>query len=280
VPDGGDGDLTNGWNTPPEPVPFRPPAGRCFDNVDPIAPMATYAPIDCAERHLTETFYVGDLTGAAAAATANRAAEGSSVDGSPAQLAAGLECARRAAAFLGGDWRTAQLAVKPVLPGTAGWTAGSRWFRCDLAQIELGDDRVVGRTGTLKGALTGTAKLRLGCFNPTTAGARVSAMTPVDCARPHHAEFAGLWAPPDATPGLLRDDGKAAAGCRSAIAAYTGVPDDGDLQYRVGWIGFSPTEEDWNAGAREVRCFLWLDEVTMKGSYRAAGPGKLPINYA
>jgi hypothetical protein len=29
-----------------------------------------------------------------------------------------------------------------------------------------------------------------------------------------------------------------------------------------------------------VQCFLWIAEVTMKGSYRGAGPAKLPISYS
>jgi hypothetical protein len=268
LPDGVDGDLTNGWNIPPKPAQFRPVAGRCFDAVENTSPMSEYAPIDCAERHVTETFYVGDLTGPAAGQSAELA-----------RPAAGATCSEQAAGFLGGDWRTGQLLVKPVLPGAAGWAAGARWFRCDVAQSDLGGDRVIGRTGSLKGALTGAAKLKLTCFNPTVQSNRVREMKPVSCTAGHHAEFAGLWAPPNPTQALLDDDVKSAKGCRSVIAAYTGIPDDADLQFRVGWIGFSPTPDDWTDGVRNVQCFLWIAEVTMKGSYRGVGTAKLPINF-
>lgn len=274
APEGTDGDLTNGWDLPPKPRQFRPLNRVCFDHVGDTAPMREYAPIACTERHLAETFHVGDLTGAAAATGA-----ANPVDGSIAQQAAGLQCARQASLFAGGDWRTGQLAVRPVLPGRDGWAAGARWFRCDLLQISLGDEQVVGRSGSLAGALAGAGALKLRCFNPTVTADRVSAMRAVSCGKVHHAEFVGVWAPPDPTQATLDDDAKAATGCRSAVAAYTNIPDDSDLPYRVGWIGFSPTPDEWNSGVRDVRCFLWLDGVAMKGSYRGAGTKKLPIAY-
>jgi Septum formation len=268
LPDGVDGDLTNGWNLPPKPTQFRPVTGRCFDELENTSPMSGYAPIDCAELHLTETFYVGDLTGPAAVSSTDLA-----------RSAAGSACTRQASGFLGGDWRTGQLQVKPVLPGPKGWVAGARWFRCDAAQIDLASQRVIGRTGTLKGALTGAAKLKLTCFNPTVQSNRVREMKAVACSAVHHAEFVGRWAPANPTTALLNDDAKAAGGCRSAIAGYTGIPDDGNVQFRVGWIGFAPTDDDWSAGARDVQCFLWIADAAMKGSYRGVGAAKLPINY-
>ena len=269
-PEGVDGDLTNGWSIPPAPTQFRPLTGRCFDSIAAMSPMSGYAPFDCAERHLAETFYVGDLTGPAAAADTAE---------TTALPAAGQACSRQAAGFTGGDWRTGQITVRPVLPGPVAWKAGARWFRCDIAQIDIGGQRTVGRTGTLKGALAGAAKLKLRCFNPKVQGNRVRDMKAVDCAGAHHAEFVGLWAPPDATQALLDDEAKSANGCRSTIAGYTGIPDDGDVQYRAGWIGFSPTAGDWNVGVRDVQCFLWIEDVAMKGSYRGVGTAKLPIKY-
>jgi len=109
---------------------------------------------------------------------------------------------------------------------------------------------------------------------------RIESMKPVACAGRHHAEYAGQWAPKRPTQAVLRDDARTGRGCNGVIARYAGVPDDGNLKYRTGWIGFSPTDDDWNAGIRDVRCFLWLDDLTVTGSYRGAGPAKLKINYA
>ncbi len=169
--------------------------------------------------------------------------------------------------------------MQPVLPGPAAGRAGARWFRCDLAEIDLGTGGVVNRTGSLRGALAGAAPLALRCFQPSVRGDRVNAMKPVSCDRRHAAEFAGLWTAPDVPLDRLDDGDRTAAGCRSVIADFAALPDDGDLRYRVGYLAFAPTREEWDLGVRAVRCFLWLQGEAMTGSYRGAGPGRLPINY-
>ncbi len=274
---GSHGDLTHSWALPPAPVPFRPAIGQCFDHVATTDGLADYAPYACADLHATESFYVGTLPAAAA-----RAEAADPVNGSPAQQAAGLECVRRVPAFTAGDFHAASLTVRPVLPTPKAWASGARWFRCDILQIELGGDAPISRRGSLKGYLGGAAGagLTLACFDPVESGARIARMTPVPCTRKHHAEYAGQWAPRRPTERMLTDDAQTGRGCNTVIAKYTGVPDDSNLKYRTGWIGFSPTPDDWNAGIRDVRCFLWLDDVTVTGSYRNAGPKKFKINYA
>jgi hypothetical protein len=276
-PYGIDGNLTDDWPLPARAASFRPAATGCFDELQPTAPLAGYAPFDCRERHVAEAYFVGDLTGAAAEPEAYRPAKDRAA---PAQIAAATECGRRATPFLGDQWRTGQVRLQPVLPAAAAWAAGARWFRCDAAQVDVGTDRVVSRTGSLRGSLSGAGPLALRCFNPEVRGAQVRGMTAVDCPRRHYAEFAGLWTAPDIAFGKLTGNDAMAAGCRSAIAAFAGVPDDGDLRYRVGWLGFAPTRAEWDLGVRSVQCFLWLENKAMTGSYRGAGPAKLPINYA
>lgn len=269
LPYGIDGNIGDDWRPPPPAQSFKPGADGCFDKMEPTVPLREYAPFDCAERHVAEAYFVGELTGGAAGR-----------DTKAALRAAGDECSKRADTFTGGEWRTAALRLQPVLPGPAGWAAGARWFRCDLAQVEPGTDKVVSRGGSLRGALTGAAPLRLRCFDPTVRGSDVRAMAPVDCDKPHHAEFTGLWEAPDVDLDELDGDARMAAGCRSSIADYTGVPDDNDLQYRAGWLAFAPSRAEWNAGIRAVQCFLWLADVELRGSYRDAGTAKLRINYA
>ncbi|HEU4346529.1 MAG TPA: septum formation family protein [Actinoplanes sp.] len=277
LPYGIDGNLTDDWPAPARPESFRPAADGCFDALEPTAPLASYAPFDCAERHVAEAYFVGDLTGDAASPDADDAPR----DGaSPAHIAAAAECGRRATTFLGAEWRHGRLRLQPVLPASKGWAAGARWFRCDIAQVDVSTDRVVSRTGSLRDALRGAAPLALTCFNPTVRDDRVRAMRAVRCADRHYAEFAGLWTAPDIDFADLVGNDAMAAGCRSVIAGYAGVPDDGDLRFRVGWLGFAPTRAEWELGVRSVQCFLWLESKTMKGSYRGAGTGKLPINYA
>ena len=76
------------------------------------------------------------------------------------------------------------------------------------------------------------------------------------------------------------DDDRLAAGCRSTIADFTGVPDDANMQYRAGWLAFAPSRGEWVAGIRSVQCFLWLADDEMAGSFKNAGESKLPIHYA
>jgi hypothetical protein len=270
LPEGVDGDLIDGWALPPPAVQWRPLDGRCFDEQPDTVGPTTYAPFDCAQEHVAETYWVGDLTGPAAAPSSTR---------DRALPVAYLECSRRANDFAGGPWRASRLAITAVLPDRPGWSGGARWFRCDINELDT-EGKLFARSGSLSHALAGASDLRLGCFNPTVSGPHVRTMAAVDCTRPHHAEFAGLWnAPPiaitklDTTPAFAR-------GCLSVIARYTGVPADGMVKYRTGWLGFPGTEAAWDAGDRSVQCFLWLDDETLVGSYRNAGPGKLKVHYA
>ena len=271
LPYGIDGDITDEWTPPAEPQPFRPADTGCFDEVDRTAPLATYAPIDCAERHLAEAFYLGELTGKAAAKDAAQSGA--------ATTAAAAECGRRAVTFFGAEHRTGQLRLQPVLPGTAGWAGGARWFRCDAMQVDLNTDRVVSRTGSLRDTLKGRAPMALRCFQADVRGASVGELRAVDCAKKHDAEFAGLWTAPAGDLADL-DNTRLGKGCRSTIADWAGVPDNSDTQYRYGYLGFAPTGVEWDNGLRTVQCFLWMEGRTLKGSYRKAGTKKLPINYA
>jgi hypothetical protein len=62
------------------------------------------------------------------------------------------------------------------------------------------------------------------------------------------------------------------------IAAYVGVPDNGDMKYRTGTYYWYPGEEDWENGDRSIRCHLWLSGKTLKRSLKGTGTGGLPIN--
>lgn len=271
LPYGIDGNLTDEWVPPEEPQPFRPVDTGCYDEVQPTVALVDYAPFDCAQRHVAESFFVGDLTGRAAEKDANRTGAAAS--------AATAECGRRAVLFFGAEHRTGRLRVQPVLPGTAGWQSGARWFRCDAIETDLSTDATVSRTGSLRDALKGAAPLALRCFQPTVRGAAVGQMKPVDCAKIHDAEFAGLWTAPDIEFADLGGDPRMAKGCRSVIADWAKIPDNDDVQYRYGYLAFAPTRPEWDNGVRTVQCFLWIDGRKMKGSYRNAGTGKLPINY-
>ena len=157
-------------------------------------------------------------------------------------------------------------------PGT-GWSGGARWFRCDVAQADLDGSSDTSRTGSLAGALAGASPLRLGCFNPKVNADAVRTMT---AGRLHRSRT-----PPSSpgcgprrtsrTPNRSRTATAARAGCRSAIASFTGVPDDDDVQYRTGWISYNPTRTEWQQGERRVRCFLWFSDRKLTRSLAGAG---------
>jgi hypothetical protein len=273
LPEGVDGDLTDGWAPPPPAVQWRPQSAGCFDDLPETASPESYAPIDCRQRHIAETYWVGDLRGAAARPGAIAGAAGA------ARQAAYRECSRRADRFLGGAWRESRVVVQFVLPDKTAWDAGARWYRCDVAESD-DDGDLVGRAGSLRAVLAGVSGLRLGCFDPAISGDRVRSMASVNCDRAHHAEFVGLWTAPPMPYARLHGSALLSKGCMSAIARYTNVPDDGMLKYRTGWLGLPGTELAWAAGDRTVQCFLWLSGETITGSYRGVGPGKLKIHYA
>ena len=103
-------------------------------------------------------------------------------------------------------------------------------------------------------------------------------MTAVACTKAHAAEFAGLWTAPDiAYAEQIRGSRPQRGRCRTAIATFTGVPDDDNVQYRSGWISFNPTRTEWQQGERRVRCFLWFRGGELTRSLAGAGPSALPV---
>lgn len=266
-PAGLDGDLTDDWAPPPAPALFRPAAGQCHETLAETASMAEHRPVDCSEPHVAETFHVGDAPDAPVVP----------MGGSAAMRTAYADCADRAAGFLGGSWRSARITVRVVWPSRAAWAAGGRWYRCDVAQADL-DDGGGARSGSLAGALHRTSPLWLRCFDPAVDDTTVRTMRVVPCSRPHAAEYAGLWTAPDVPYAeQTADRDRSAAGCRSVIARHTGVPDDDDVQYRVGWISFNPTRVEWQQGERRVRCFLWSSDGRLTRSLAGAGTAALPV---
>jgi len=268
-PAGTDGDLTDDWSVPASPVPFRPATDQCHEVLTAIAPLADYRPVDCAELHVSETYYVGTAADADVVPAA----------GSAGARAAFRECSERAADHLGGSWRTARVAVQVVWPTKAAWSGGARWFRCDVTTADLDGQSRTSRTGSLAGELAGASPLKLGCFNPTVEGETVTTMRPVSCEVPHRAEFAGLWRAPEITYAALESGtARSAAGCRAVIATFAKLPDDADLQFRTGWISYNPTRTEWLSGERRVRCFVYFSKRTFTRSLRNAGTAVLPVD--
>jgi Septum formation len=267
LPSGVDGDLANGWSPPPPAVQFRPAANYCYPDLADESTLDDYHPALCLGPHIAETVVVGDL---------GNVPPGSGAEAYRAR--AFRECSQRVTPFLGGDWRTGWLILQPVLPSRAAWQGGARWYRCDLAETSPADGDLVRRSGSLKGALKGAGKVRMTCADPTIVSERVTGMRALPCAGKHTSEFVGVYVTKKSSAAALTS-AELQKGCHAAIAKFTGIPNDGTVKNRAGWLGFPPDTTSWRLGDRAIRCFLWLNGEKMTGSYRNAGTRKLKIHY-
>jgi hypothetical protein len=269
-----DRDLVNEWDGFAEPGGFVPDAGRCHaDPYQPVAALVDYRPVDCARSHLVETVHVGTFTGDVAEADTPPAPDSGPV------RAAYRECEERAADHLGADFRFGPLWLGVAVPSEEGWGGGARWFRCDLTELESVVGEPVVREGSLSAALEEDSPLRLRCSQVgVEEDGTVAEQTPVPCDEPHDAEFVGVWRAPDGPyPDPDADTDAVYGGCRSLIADFTGVPDDGDVRFRVGAIVDWMSEPDWDAGDRGFRCRLWMADEELTESLEGAGPEALPV---
>jgi Septum formation len=278
-PAGVDGDLTNNWAKMSEPKPFVPPAEVCHSaDFAEVAYLSSFNPVDCASAHRLETVHVGQFTGAAASASAPPA------NGSPEIRAAFAECDAKTKEYVGADWRTGRLWMGVVVPSPQGWSGGSRWFRCDIAEVTNAEDsgHTTGRTGSVKGALKSPSRLSLGCFNVKLArDSTIDTMPAIECNKDHNSEFVGIYVAPDsAYPRGSAAFAKLYNECRRVIAKFAGVPMDGNITYRTGVVALPGSENDWQNGNRGVRCYLWLSERKVNRSLKGVGPDGLPIQYA
>lgn len=275
LPDGMDGTVANDWGTFSEVVQFVPDEAVCHQTAyQATAPATEYEPVACDEPHLVETVYVGTFEGDAAELDAPPDPD------SGEHRAAYRECDEQATEYLGDGFREARLWLGVALPSAAGWEGGARWFRCELMEVESVYGDAVEREGSLAGALEGDSDLRLGCYQVAVDDGVVSELTPVACDQDHQAEFVGVWRA-DGNGYPDPDDGESEErvydGCRSQVADYVDLPDDGDLIYRTGTIADWMSEQDWAAGDRAFRCYLWLPDSELTSSLRDAGADALPV---
>lgn len=277
-PAGVDGALVDDWSPLTEPTPFTPPGGVCVGgDFNRTAYLSSFNPIDCAVSHVVEIVHVGRFRGAALERMTPPP------QGSPELRTAFAECDRKASEYVGGEWRTARLWLGVSLPSPAAWTGGSRWFRCDLNEVNNVEDggAVTSRTSSLRGALRGSSPLRLGCYAATFEQVEWRQAMPVaECGEEHDSEFVGVWQAPDIPyPSKESDWDRFHAECYRVIAKYVGVPADRNIRARTGVLALPNDRDDWAAGNRGVRCYLWIPNGKMTKSLKGAGSAGLPIQY-
>jgi hypothetical protein len=287
LPDGVDADLVGGWMAMPDPVGFVPAAEVCHDDqFRDTATLSDYEPVPCDQRHVLDTVHVGQFGGEAA----DRHTPPPS--GSPEMREAYQECNSTATDYLGADHRHGRLWLGVVLPSRYAWDGGARWFRCDLGVWRDHESRpdLVRHEVELRGALAQRSEVSLGCYTPTLSSGEgdgseeeqyIDEMRPVKCTDPHSAEFVGVWTAPDTSyldADEEDDELRIHRECRSLVADYVGVPDDGDLPYRTGTVFTPMAEWEWDAGDRGFRCYLWLSNREVDESLKDAGTSGLPLS--
>jgi hypothetical protein len=142
------------------------------------------------------------------------------------------------------------------------------------------DSDYVPRTASIKDALRGSKPLGYACYGVTLKNNSVDKMNPTTCTKGHNAEFAGVYTAPEGeykTPDRATYDGYHKS-CRSVVARWANVPNDGNTVYRYGTIVTPLGRTEWERGNRGVLCHIWLDKKNLTRSLKGAGTGALPIN--
>ncbi|MDT5041571.1 MAG: hypothetical protein QOE51_2556 [Actinoplanes sp.] len=279
-PPGVDGNLISGWEAMSVPTGFIPGAGTChLGNFAPVGTRAAYDESGCAMKHRSETVYVGTYADPAAQAGSPPA------EGSAGARAAYAVCDLKTASYVGGPWRTARLWIGVTHPSAAAWTGGARWYRCEVLEISSIEDAggPVQRTGSLRDAVAdrSTGPL-LSCYAiQLDSGGSIRTMPAAPCTAKHNAEFVGVWNAGDdlAYPKSDKLWATFHDGCRNVIASYVGVPNDANQEYRTGVVSLPGGEDVWGLGDHGVRCYLWVDGVTLTASLKGKGADGLPILY-
>lgn len=235
--------------TAPAPTPSPsataspPAAGVCrsgsVDTVDKDIFLFGADPISCEQPHQTETAYAAALSGSATTP------EGE------AEEAYGV-CATEVKQFLGGDVHLARAEFMVAMDKVFD---GDRWFRCELLETTDGAHHVKTRTGSMRDGLKGKRPLALSCanFKESKDGSYITGVTYTPCAKPHEAEFAGLYRIPSSGkvgPNTLADQ------CAKVGGKYVGA---GDLRNAggYGWFPWGPNNIMYDVGDRTTRCFVY-----------------------
>jgi Septum formation len=248
-----------GGATLPSDVPDgqRPVPGQCFDTA-----RATL--VDCVRPHDAEVLSVRQLPGGLPSTRPSD--EVMNTVAMPA-------CRAGMAEYLGsGDADATNIVAWAFWPDDAGWAKGERWLLCALAEVGT-NDRPTRRTGSLRGALTGSGVYQ---FQICSLGSptRDDQIQKTACDTPHLGEAlpgvinVGTSADPIPEPNTLNAIGQQQCGQR--LADYLGAP--ANPQVRAAWR--IPNPESWARGYTTIVCYA---EPTQPVSVRLRGLGTAPL---
>ncbi|WP_327001995.1 septum formation family protein [Dactylosporangium sp. NBC_01737] len=283
-PSGADGDLLDDWQPLAAPKFDVPSIGTCLDS--PMKPafdptFVRAAPIECDRGHTLEVALIGTVDG--------NAAQGSEppASGSEGFRAAYAACDKAANEYLGGDWHTGMLGINVQMPNQATWRGGLRSYVCSIFTLTDAYGNMAFGSASVKGTLTGSAPNAIKCLEVNgTKDAEgwwddVNGLTPIDCTKPHEAEFIGT-----AQVGTAGGPLPAAETIRKSMldrcwtlgAAYLGMTEaqmDARTELGVAWDGMEKFQ--WEAGDRNLRCFVLLSPgKKVRASIKGLGKKALP----
>jgi hypothetical protein len=222
------GDVATATTAPLDPLAGAPALNSCFNLSASQARAGTNAstPVDCYSPHTAFTFHVGQFRRGALSSD---------------PLAAKRGCKRRVgeALDLGAkQLRSSVLEWVWFEPSTAQWSAGARWYRCDLVAWNA-------KQSHLKKLPSGTSPFYDGipddlfrCIRDNN-GSGVQ----VTCDRPHDYRWTGSFKARGKRP---LDDDAAVALARQHCAEITGTPD---------WYVTWPSELNWSSGDHTMDCY-------------------------
>lgn len=263
-PPGTDGNLLNQWPAMAAPAGWQPDAGVCLDEFTETVRRASYKPVECQQPHRYETVHIGEFTGIAASAEAPPAKT------SEAFRAAWTECDAKTSEYLGGPWRERKIWIGVTVASAPAWQAGAKWYMCQMAKVEQLKGNVTTGRQSLKAQFELPA-LQFGCYQVEADGKYVVK----GCTEPHNAEFVGVakW---DSTYESMREEAKKDGDkihqeCQRIVSTFAGAP------VRTGTWNWSPSQSDWEAGDRSLRCFLYLSTTSVSKSLKGVGAAGWPL---
>jgi hypothetical protein len=165
-------------------------------------------------------------------------------------------CEERFAEWVGIDYVDSRLEIYDYQPTEESWTT-------------LDDREVACVVYDPAGSLTGSAR-GLGAAASIQPGTCLDEDDlPIDCAAEHDAEVYALVSLPEGPwPGEEAVDAAADEACRSEFEAYVGAAYDDSALY---FLYYSPTQDGWATGDREVICLVFDPEGPLTGSVRGSG---------
>ena len=196
----------------PTTVPKTAPAVRSCWNVDSatIGRQLPWSgsPVACTAAHTAEIVSVGQVDQRLVRTAQKAKGQDATVNSFVMATSVRAACLDKVGSYVGGAWRGAQLTVYPdfVAPAKDGF------FACVIAQVaDPGGQRLVTRTASLAGALSGSGAASLGidCVGDSTSSVRVGS-TSAGGAEP------GAFGPGAFRPGVLGHDAVGHGGCRWA----------------------------------------------------------------